>query len=199
MLEVKNLSFDYDNNKVIENLSLNIQKGELITLSGPSGAGKSTLANLLAGHILPKNGSILLNEREITGKPSKDVFLIHQDLDLFPWQTVEEHLKFVDPNEEICDYWLEAVSLSESKKLYPNELSGGMKRRLALARAMTLKPKVLILDEVFSSQDSDLRMQLINKLKPIWKDNEQIVLLITHNYNELEKVVDKSINLSNIQ
>jgi ABC-type nitrate/sulfonate/bicarbonate transport system ATPase subunit len=186
LLKVEELSFAYDARALFRALSFELAAGETAALTGPSGVGKTTLARLVTGHLRPASGRILLSGRDLTGRPSRRIFLVGQDSDLFPWQTALRHLEFVrglgvvkagapEPAEALRWVGLEAVARS-----YPRALSGGMQKRLALARALVLDPDVVVLDETLASQDEALRNELWARLRPYWEKRGTGVLLISH-------------------
>jgi len=196
MIELQNISHSYDNdNFIIKNFSLNIKKGESIGLTGPSGCGKSSLAHIISGYITPSSGSVLINGKDYTGQPSRNVFLISQESDLFPWQKVGKQIEFAFKKKDArrVDEILTLVKLKRYKNYYPAQLSGGMKKRLSLARALAVNPKLLILDEAFSSLDNDLRNNFYRELKRIWQTTKTTILVITHDSIDLENLVEKKL------
>lgn len=203
MIELIGVSHRYSekNNFVIREFSLRIKRGSCIGIVGPSGCGKSTLAKIMAGHIKPTQGSVMVDGVDLTGKPSRSVFLIHQEIDLFPWQNVEKQIRFVlkkkDPVK--IDDLLSLVKLDGYEKYYPNQLSGGMKKRLAIARALAVNPKLLILDEAFGSLDMDIKISLYKDLKEIWEITRTTILLITHDPKDLENLAQDEIKLKHLR
>lgn len=204
-LRIENLSFEYGkNHKVISNLNMTLKSGEAYLLDGPSGVGKSTLASLIAGHLNSLEGSVYLNDQLIKG-PSRNVIVVHQENDLFPWLTVRGHLDFLKSSELGLNYdekydfneELTTFNLFEASKKYPSQISGGMKRRLAILRALLLRPAVLILDESMSSLDKKLKIKIMSHLKKIVNSNEIILILIDHNAQDLMEFVDQKIELKN--
>jgi len=196
-LTIKNLNFHYKGQKIFQNLNLIFFPKRIYALSAPSGKGKSTLAKLIAGHLNYEEGEITLDGK-LLKHPSKDVFIVHQEDDLFPWMTVIEQLNFVKnkvkSNADVFSL-LNVFKLEQSKSLYPYQLSGGMKKRLALLRAEIVSPKVLILDESFSSLDIELADSILNEMIPIWKKRSMAVILITHQLDQMKNYVDEVINL----
>jgi ABC-type nitrate/sulfonate/bicarbonate transport system ATPase subunit len=176
---------------LFEDISFAIEKGQCLGISGPSGCGKSTLAQIVAGHLRAQKGRVVIDGREIV-KPCRDVFLVHQDSDLFPWLTVEKQIAFAgrDPAR-----WIKLTKLSGFEKFYPHQLSGGMKKRLSIARALAVNPKLLIFDESFNSLDFELRMELFKDLKEIWRDTHTTILLISHDPRDLEHMAQKELRL----
>lgn len=186
------------NGEILRNISMTIHQGECVGLTGPSGCGKSTLANIAAGHIVPSSGRIVVDGMDLTGIPSRRVFLIHQESDLFPWLKVKKQISFVMPkkNSLAVDKLLALVGLRSYKGYYPFELSGGMKKRLAIARALAVNPRLLILDESFSSLDSKLKRTLHRELKQIWEATKATILMITHDSKDLENLAQREVRLS---
>jgi len=187
-----------NNGQVLHDISMTIHQGEIVGLTGPSGCGKSTLANIAAGHIRPSSGRVVVDGVDLTGKPNRQVFLIHQESDLFPWLKVKKQIGFVmrKKNNKIVDKLISLVNLSAYKDYYPFELSGGMKKRLAIARALAVNPKLLILDESFSSLDSHLKVALHRELKQIWQTTQTTILMITHDSKDLENLAQREIRLT---
>lgn len=194
-LTIKNLQFNYKNRDLFNHYSLDIPKGSIVSLTGPSGSGKSTLAQLMAGHLLPQDGEINLGAKKIT-RPLKDIFIVHQEDDLFPWMNVYEQLSFVEKNKTKIDDLLKIFKLDQYCHFYPYQLSGGMKKRLALARAELMNPKVLILDETFSSLDQILAKEILNEMVPRWKNKAMTIIFITHQLNDFRQFIDREIHLS---
>jgi len=156
------------------------------------------LAYIAAGHIPPASGRIIVDGKDRTGRQSREVFLIHQESDLFPWQKVRRQISFAmgQKDEKRVASLIDLVRLSGFEGYFPNQLSGGMKKRLAIARALAVNPKLLILDEAFSSLDSNLKMDLYSDLKRIWEITGTTILLITHDYKDLENLANREIKLT---
>lgn len=188
MIRLQEISHRYNSGPlIVENVSFHIETGTFAAFAGPSGSGKSTIAKVMAGYLKPSSGKVLAENVDVTGKPGRSIILISQDSDLFEWQTVEKHILFAQKSEnhpEVKEL-LELTRLSRSRKYYPKELSGGMKKRLSLARALAIHPKLLILDEAFSSLDSDLKKELMDDLQIIWKETKTTIMLISHNEDEI--------------
>lgn len=195
ILKATHLSHSFDHRKIFDDVSFEIKKGERVALTGPSGVGKSTMALILAGHLQPQAGTVWVDGKDHTAKPSKSIFLIHQDDDLFPWLTVENQLRFVNPAVDL-DYLLSVVKLDGEEKKYPFELSGGMKKRLTIARALALNPKVIILDEPFGSLDHKLKYELLSDLGSIWKNSSTSLVLVSHDPSEVNKLCQREIILT---
>jgi ABC-type nitrate/sulfonate/bicarbonate transport system ATPase subunit len=200
MIEVIDVSHRYQGQEayVLQNISFAIKSETCVGLVGPSGCGKSTLAKIIAGHTAPTSGKILVNKIDLTGRPGRTIFLVHQESDLFAWQTVEKQIMFAlkGKSRERVKSLIKLVNLEGYEKYYPNQLSGGMKRRLALARALAVNPELVILDESFSFLDGDIKASLYQDLKEIWKLTKTTILLITHDMNELENLAQSVISLN---
>lgn len=183
---------------ILDDVSFTINRGECVGLTGPSGCGKSTLAHIGAGYIRPEQGRVLVDGHDLTHRPGRNVFLIHQENDLFPWQNVARQIMFAlaKPDPARVAELIALVQLTGSEHLYPRQLSGGMKKRLALARALAVNPRLLILDESFSSLDSNLKMELYRDLRQIWQKTRTTILLITHDSRDLENLTNREIRLT---
>ena len=189
MLKIENLSFAYDRNHSIFNgFDLELKKGELLALMGPSGCGKSTLLGLISDFLKPKSGTIVCNAQRIS--------YAFQEPRLFPWLTVEENLKAVLPKDtplsRIADM-LAFVDLAGTEKLYPDELSGGMKSRLSLARALLYGGDLVLLDEPFSALDQKLRASLTVKLREYLQKTGASAILVTHQREDATAFADRII------
>lgn len=197
-VSVDKISFAFTpGNWIARDFSFHMSRGECVGLTGASGRGKSTVAQIIAGHIRPQSGSIHVDGDDVTGRPQRSVFLIHQEDDLFPWLTVEHQvaLGLQTQDANAIKRLLELTKLEKFRKFYPHELSGGMKKRLSLARALAVKPKLLILDESFSALDFQLRAELLRELKQLWRTNETAILLISHDPRDLEAIATRELKL----
>jgi NitT/TauT family transport system ATP-binding protein len=197
--EGRNLSFSFPGKPpLFEGLSFQISNGQCLGVSGPSGCGKSTLAQILAGHLHPTSGSVSVAGQQVI-RPSRDVFLVHQDADLFPWLTTEKQILFGmgQPNSERAKDLIALTKLTGFDKYFPHQLSGGMKKRLSIARALAVNPKLLIFDESFGSLDFELRMELFKDLKQIWRETKTTIVLISHDPRDLEQMAEKELRLEN--
>ena len=199
-IKFDNIKKSYGEQVIFENFSLAIPKGSFVTLLGPSGCGKSTLLRCLAGLEPIQEGSIFLDGEEITRKPAKDrnVGMIFQQYSLFPTMTVFNNIAFglktkKRPKEEIRKlvfHALEMVDLSGTEKKYPSQLSGGEQQRVALARCLVTKPKVLLLDEPFSAIDAKLRKALQIRIKEIHDEMGITSIFVTHDQDEAMNMSD---------
>lgn len=192
---------------VIEHLSFQANEGEFITLVGPSGAGKSTLLRLIAGLMQPSEGRIFYHEKPLSGH-NEECAMVFQNFGLLPWLTVsqnielglEARIKDRFQRREIVNKYVAKVGLEGYEEAYPRELSGGMKQRVGLARALAVEPSLLLMDEPFSSLDVLTSINLRNELLDIWSDRDNVVntmIMVTHNIEEAIELSDRIIVLSN--
>jgi NitT/TauT family transport system ATP-binding protein len=192
MLELKNISFSYGEKKVLDRFSFQLKKGEIIAIMGPSGCGKSTLLHILAGLQKPSEGTILS-----TASKTATVF---QEPRLLPWMTVAQNIcavlprGFVGAEARIAEA-LRTVELSDSADLYPDELSGGMKSRASLARALAYGGDLYLLDEPTSALDEDMSLALMQRLREKFKREESSAILVTHRRADAEAMADRIIQL----
>nr|WP_312578076.1 ABC transporter ATP-binding protein [Sedimentibacter sp.] len=174
----------------LNNINLTVHEGEFVSIVGPSGCGKSTILRLIAGLIVPTTGEISLNNEKIEGA-NPDRGMVFQKPTLFPWLTVKENVayslkvqkKFKAAKEEV-DRLISKVGLDEFKDSYPHQLSGGMAQRVALIRSMINKPRVCLLDEPLGALDAFTRMNMQDELLEMWKENKQIMIMVTHDVDE---------------
>lgn len=184
---------------VLKDINLTIREGEFVSLLGPSGCGKSTLLNIVAGLLNPSEGTITLENHQIT-KPGKDRGMVFQQAALFPWLSVEENVMFPLKKEmkkkearEVAQKYLQLVQLSPYAKHSPHELSGGMQQRVAIARALAMNPRVLLMDEPFGALDEQTRIRLHEELEKIWLETKKTILFVTHSIQEAVKLSDRII------
>ncbi|MCP8967217.1 ABC transporter ATP-binding protein [Ectobacillus ponti] len=185
---------------VLEDINLQVGKGEFITIIGPSGCGKSTLLKLAAGLDGEYDGSIEMNGEAIAGPGVKQGF-IFQEHRLFPWLTVENNiaadLSLRNPKvRREVDELIELVRLQGFEQAYPRELSGGMSQRVAIARALLRKPEVLLLDEPFGALDAFTRTHLQEALLEIWQKQRTTMILVTHDIDESIYLADRVVIMS---
>ena len=180
---------------VLEGVDFSVRRGELICVIGRSGCGKSTLLNILAGFTPPSSGQVLLQGRPVT-KPGPDRCVVFQDDALFPWLTVAENVAFGlhGPRKKIKAEVmrnLEMVGLSEFADYLPQEISGGMKQRVAVARVLILQPAVLLMDEPFAALDAQTREEMQHLLLSLWRKLGHTILFVTHDVQEAVKLADR--------
>jgi ABC-type nitrate/sulfonate/bicarbonate transport system ATPase subunit len=186
---------------VIENVSFEVKDGEFVAIVGPSGCGKSTLLNLIAGFERPDRGAVRIDGAERQG-PSPEGILISQHGSVFPWLTVRQNLMFglsggASPgNVALADRYAAMVGLEGFEAAYPHELSGGMLKRVELARALVVKPQVLYMDEPFSALDALTSLKLQIELRRILDEERHTVLLVTHDVEEAIYLADRVLVLS---
>ncbi len=175
----------------LDDVSLDIRAGEFMCAIGPSGCGKTTLLNMVAGFIEPTRGTLTFDGREING-PGSDRGVVFQEYALFPWLTARKNVEFglkqqhVPPAErrKIVDEFLALAGLTHAANRYPFELSGGMRQRVAVVRALVTKPRILLMDEPFAAVDAMTRATLQEELLRIWKEVGLGIFFITHNIEE---------------
>jgi NitT/TauT family transport system ATP-binding protein len=196
----------YDNGfKAVDALDLEIQDGEFMVLVGPSGCGKTTFINAVSGLVRPWAGTISVNGRPVTG-PGPDRAMVFQDYALMPWRTVESNIRMPfelqKPNlskQEMSDRVarvLDLVGLTGFDKSYPYELSGGMKQRVGIARALVCEPDILLADEPFAAIDAMTREAMQSELERIVSKTGQTVVFITHSIDEAITLADRVVVIS---
>ncbi len=181
---------------VLSDISVTIHDGEFVCLLGPSGCGKSTLLNLLGGFLRPTSGAVLADGKEVDGPDPRRIF-VFQERGVFPWLTVEGNIAFglsalsdEDRAARVAHY-VQMVGLSGFERAYPAELSGGMKQRVEVARALAVNPDVLFLDEPFGALDSITRMKMRSELLRIWAAEKKTVVFVTHDVDEAVQLADR--------
>ncbi|KZL92475.1 ABC transporter ATP-binding protein [Clostridium magnum] len=189
--EVKliNLCKSYEENTVLDNINMDIQENKITVISGPSGCGKTTLLNIISGVEKKDSGQVILKDNSIS--------YIFQEDRLIPYLTVYENIAFVlkstlDKNEmdKIITKYLEMVRLIEFKNKLPSKLSGGMKRRVAIARAFAYKSRLLLMDEPFKGLDDELKTEIIEEFLKLYKKDKRTVILVTHDKEEAKLLGD---------
>lgn len=194
MIEMKNVRYSYENSRetVLEDLSLTVRDGEFLCVLGHSGCGKSTLIHLLAGLLPLQSGSITRDGRNMN-VPGMDRAVVFQQYSLFPWQTVRKNVLFAmkksrrfgkEEMEKRADLFLEKTGMSGAQDKYPFQLSGGMRQRTAIARALACGAEVLLLDEPFGALDPAIRSDLQKLLRGLWKEENKTVIFVTHDLDE---------------
>jgi NitT/TauT family transport system ATP-binding protein len=187
------VSVRYGALQVVENVSFGIRQGDFISLIGPSGCGKTTMMNMLAGFVAPTSGHVLLDGKPVAG-PGPERGVIFQEYGVFPWLTVAQNIEFglrlranrVEGKEraEIRDRYMHLMGLQDFADAYPKTLSGGMRQRLAIARAYAVKPEFLLMDEPFGALDAQTRSHMQNLLLDVLEQEGKTVMLITHSVEE---------------
>ena len=209
-LVVDNVSKVYKTPKgpftVLDGVNLTVNQGEFICVIGHSGCGKSTLLNMVSGFATPTTGQVRLDGQPI-GEPGPDRMVVFQNYALLPWLTAYDNIYLaidaVNPQKsetekrQITQKYLAMVGLTEAANKKPNQISGGMKQRVSIARALAIAPKVLILDEPFGALDAITKEELQEELLKIWNDNRATVLMITHDIDEALFLADKLVMMTN--
>ncbi|SDM80766.1 NitT/TauT family transport system ATP-binding protein [Halogranum gelatinilyticum] len=184
--------------QALEDVSFSVGDGEFVCLVGPSGCGKTTLFRTIAGLETPSSGAVRLDGVAVDG-PGTDRGMVFQEYGLFPWRTVAENVAFGleeqgvdgDDRAERVAELLELVGLTEFRDAYPRELSGGMKQRVGIARALAVDPELLLMDEPFGAVDAQTRDMLHGELLDIWSATEKTVLFVTHDVEEAVTLADR--------
>ncbi len=179
-------------------ITVAIDEGEFVCLLGPSGCGKSTLLKIVAGLIEPSGGTIRINGRAVAG-PGPDRAVVFQDYALFPWMSVADNVEFglaargVEParRRAVSSELLRAVGLADFADKYPHHLSGGMKQRVSIARALAVDPVLLLMDEPFGALDAQTRFVMQQELLRIWRAYKKTVLFVTHSIDEALYLADR--------
>ena len=201
LIEIRDLAKSFGNVKAVDDISIDIESGEFITLLGPSGSGKTTVLRMIAGFEDPDAGSIKLNGEDITHLPpfDRDVNTVFQDYALFPHMSVQENVEYGLRTRKVAKaerakQALEAIAsvkLEETVNRLPHQLSGGQRQRIALARALVLRPRVLLLDEPLGALDRQLREEMQVELKKIQRDAGITFVFVTHDQEEAMRMSDR--------
>ena len=184
--------------QALHDINFSIEEGEFICVIGPSGCGKSTLISLIAGLEFPDSGQVFVDNKIVEG-PSKDRLVVFQEAALFPWLTVLHNVEFGlkiagVPEKDRREQALEAIKmvhLSRFVNAHPHQLSGGMRQRAAIARALVMNPKILLMDEPFAALDAQTRQMLMEELQDIWQKTKKTILFVTHNVREATFLSDR--------
>ena len=192
-----------DGNSVaaLEDINLDIANGEFISIVGPSGCGKSTLLNVMGGFLSPSTGAVMIDGEAVTG-PDQRRILVFQERGVFPWLSVEGNIGFGlsklsrSERESRIAHYVQLVRLQGFEHSYPSDLSGGMRQRLQVARALAVDPDILFLDEPFGALDSITRVIMRGELLRIWQTERRTIVFVTHDIDEAVQLADRVVVLS---
>ena len=204
-LSIERLSVSYARNgekmTVLSELDLEVAPGEFLCILGPSGCGKSTLLHVMAGFLAPDSGKVSIDGEVVTGPDPRRIF-VFQERGVFPWLTVTGNVEFGlnklarAERQQRAQHYIRMVGLEGFEQSYPMELSGGMKQRLEVARALAVHPDMLFLDEPFSALDSITRLTMRKELLRIWEAEKKTIILVTHDIDEAVQLADRIVLLS---
>jgi NitT/TauT family transport system ATP-binding protein len=193
-ISIENVSFRYDDQQVIKNLNLKVNKGEIVVIIGPSGCGKTSLLSLLNGYLSPQSGAVQMNGLIRT---------VHQHGSLFPWLTVNEnigiglrHLKNQGAQQKGIEDMLKLINMEGFENHYPHELSGGMKQRVELGRVLAGDADIILMDEPFSSLDYQARLKMRRELIDLLAKRPRTVIMVTHDIEEAVQIADRILVLT---
>jgi NitT/TauT family transport system ATP-binding protein len=187
----------------LKNFALEVDRGEFVSIVGPSGCGKSTFLNIVLGLVRPESGEIQLNGKTISG-PGQERAMVFQEFGLLPWRTVQSNVELglelkgipaADRSSRATEL-IKLVGLNGFERHYPHELSGGMKQRVGLARALATEPDVLLMDEPFAALDAQTRDLMQTELLQIWERTRKTVLFVTHSIEEAAYLSDRVVMMT---
>lgn len=212
LIAIRGVSAGYENKRLktrliaLRDVNLDVYRGEFVAIVGPSGCGKTTLINMIAGFMKPLEGTIQVDGKIVTG-PGPDRTMVFQDYAVLPWRTVYNNVKFALENrhprpskeemQEKIGHALDLVSLTGFEKSYPYELSGGMRQRVGIARALVSNPAILLMDEPFGAVDAMTREAMQAEFEKIIAETGQTVVFITHSIDEALTLADRVVMVSN--
>lgn len=193
-----NKAFSTSAGKVLDDFNLNVRPGEFVSLIGPSGCGKTTALRIVAGLLTPSSGRVVVNGKPSDG-PSRDKAIVFQHFNLFPWRTAIDNVAYgleihgmkKQERLKIAAEYLDLVGLSASAKQFPAQLSGGMRQRIGIARALAINPKLLLMDEPFGALDALTREYLQGQLAKICEERNLTTLFVTHSIDEAIYLSDR--------
>lgn len=209
-LSLRNVARDFTREtrsyRAIDNLSLEVEEGEFVAIVGPSGCGKSTLLRILQGLIPPTSGEVSYQDRPQEGVNS-DMAMVFQGFALLPWLSVRDNValglvargRTLSEIDRTVSFYIDKVGLEGYEEAYPRELSGGMKQRVGLARALAIEPRILLMDEPFSNLDALTSVTLRDEVLMLWKDPEmpvRTIIMVTHIIEEAIQMADRVVVLS---
>ncbi len=187
----------------LDSISLTVEDGEFVSILGPSGCGKTTLLSIIAGLLTPTSGHITIGDQEIKKTNTSMGYMLQQDY-LFPWRTIEDNLmlglnirrSYSESTKREALNWLQQLGLGDKKDLYPNQLSGGMRQRVALVRMLATNPSLMLLDEPFSALDYQTKLKLEDLVFQTLKSEKKTAVLVTHDIGEAIAMSDRVVLLS---
>jgi ABC-type nitrate/sulfonate/bicarbonate transport system ATPase subunit len=186
---------------VLENVSFEVKEGEFVCIVGPSGCGKSTLLNIIAGFLLQTRGEVIVEGEHVKGPNPQRIF-VFQESGVFPWLTVEDNVGFgllQKPEAErrqAVEHYIDMVGLRGFERAYPRELSGGMRQRAEIARALAANPDIIYMDEPFGALDFITRLKMRADLTRIWQAERKTILFVTHDIEEAVQLADRVLVMS---
>lgn len=186
---------------VLESVNADIARGEFVCIVGPSGCGKSTLLNIVGGFLTQTRGQVIVENAPVTGPDRRRIF-VFQENGVFPWLTVEDNIGFglrdLPPDRKAATvaHYTEMVGLSGFEKSYPRELSGGMRQRVEIARALAANPDIIYMDEPFGALDFITRLKMRADLVRIWQTEKKTILFVTHDIEEAVQLADRVLVMS---
>ncbi len=186
---------------VLERINLEVSEGEFVCIVGPSGCGKSTLLNIIGGFLSQSRGDAIVEGQPVSGPDPRRVF-VFQENGVFPWLTVRENIGFglsqktPAERDEIVKHYVEMVSLTGFEAAYPRELSGGMRQRVEIARALAANPDIIYMDEPFGALDFITRIKMRSDLIRIWQTEKKTILFVTHDIEEAVQLADRVLIMS---
>jgi len=187
--------------EVLDGISLEVHRGELVVLAGPSGCGKSTVLNILGGFQEATSGEVLVGGRPVSGPDPRRIF-VFQENGVFPWLNVQDNVGFGllnrprDERERAVARYIDMVGLTGFEKAYPRELSGGMRQRVELARALAANPETIWMDEPFGALDYLTRLKMRADLVRIWQQERKTIVFVTHDIDEAVQLADRVVVLT---
>jgi NitT/TauT family transport system ATP-binding protein len=210
-IRASNITAGYDNKRAhkrliaLKDVSLDVRRGEFLAIVGPSGCGKTTFINVIAGFVKPLDGTVTVDGKPVTG-PGADRAMVFQDYALLPWRTVHNNIRFAMENrrnrpakpeqDERIRKAIELVGLTGFERSYPHELSGGMRQRVGIARALVTEPDILLMDEPFGAVDAMTREAMQGEFEKIIAQTRQTVVFITHSIDEAVTLGDRVVVVS---
>ena len=206
-LVIDKICKDFTNNKgkalsVLQDINLTVNEEEFVALVGPSGCGKSTLLNIASGLLEPTSGTVKFTKVDAGYEPRMSI--VFQETGLFPWRNVHDNIAFgletagmpTEEREQRIKHYIELVGLKGFEKSFPHQLSGGMRQRVGIARALAIEPDLLLMDEPFSALDAQTRTIMQEELVTLWEKTRLTTLYVTHNIQEAVMLADRVVLLS---